>query len=80
MELDFCGIIEEFLTSMTSRSAWWLDKAIYLVSIILACIVTLFFLTPNYNGGGGAVYFVIAITALVFRLLFSFILQQWQKI
>jgi hypothetical protein len=64
---------------MISRSAWWLNTAIYLVSIILACFVILFVLPPDYRGGGGSVWFAFAVTALVFRILIGTILKQAQK-
>jgi uncharacterized membrane protein YhaH (DUF805 family) len=64
---------------MTTRSAWWLKAGVYLISIILACFVATAIFDTDYKGGGGAVWFVVVIMALLFRMLIGFILNRARK-
>lgn len=48
----------------------------HLVSIVLGCLVALFIWPSSYNGGGGAVVFVVLISALILRLLIGFAVDK----
>jgi hypothetical protein len=61
---------------MSTRSAKWLDRAAWSVSIFLACVVVSRVLPPDYRGGGGLVWLLIWTAALVFRFLISLVLDR----
>ena len=53
---------------------------LFLISFILAAVVTTFFVPKDYQSGGGAVMVIVCVLALVFRFLIGVIFHKpWKK-
>jgi biotin transporter BioY len=49
---------------------------LFLISFILAAVVTAFFVPKDYHSGGGAVMITVCVLALVFRFLIGVIFNK----
>jgi biotin transporter BioY len=53
---------------------------LFLISFILAAVVTTFVVPKDYHSGGGAVMVIVCVLALVFRFLIGVIFHKpWKK-
>jgi biotin transporter BioY len=53
---------------------------LFLISFILAAVVTTFVLPKDYRGGGGAMMLIVCVLALAFRFLIGVIFHKpWKK-
>ena len=65
---------------MSLRPTWWSGPGVLLICIILAGMLTnLVIRTPNTDGGGAGMMFVIIVLAVIFKATFQFCMGRLQK-